>query len=98
VLVILVPSPNSDGCAGQVRPNIVQKPHRYGFADEFSPMALSAFTVCLLSGSPALPAARAAELRQRIAAGEVKAKLAREFGIDRTTIYRYAQKRSELKV
>lgn len=41
-------------------------------------------------GQPALPAARAAELRQRIAAGEMKAKLAREFGIDRTTVYRYA--------
>ncbi len=41
-------------------------------------------------GQPALPAARAAELRLRIAAGEVKAKLAHEFGIDRTTVYRYA--------
>jgi len=43
-------------------------------------------------GQPALPSARAAELRQRIAAGEVKAKLAREFGIDRTTVYRYVSR------
>ena len=41
-------------------------------------------------GQPALPAARATELRQRIAAGEVKAELAREFGIDRSTVYRCA--------
>ena len=40
-------------------------------------------------GQPALPAAKAAELRARLAAGGVKAKLAREFGIDRFTVYRY---------
>ncbi len=43
-------------------------------------------------GQPALPAARAAELRARLAAGGVKAQLAREFGIDRTTVYRYMDK------
>jgi DNA invertase Pin-like site-specific DNA recombinase len=34
---------------------------------------------------------RAAELRRRLAKGEGKAALAREFGIDRTTVYRYAK-------
>ncbi len=43
-------------------------------------------------GQPALPTARAAELRARLAAGGVKAQLAREFGIDRTTVYRYMDK------
>lgn len=36
-----------------------------------------------------LPPERAAELRQRIAAGEKKAALAREFGISRETLYQY---------
>jgi len=43
-------------------------------------------------GQPSLSSVRAAELRERIAAGEVKAKLAREFGIDRTTVYRYVER------
>jgi DNA invertase Pin-like site-specific DNA recombinase len=38
---------------------------------------------------PALTAARAGELCQRLAAGEAKASLAREFGIHRVTVYRY---------
>lgn len=46
-------------------------------------------------GQPALSAAQAAELRQRIAAGEVRAKLAREFGIDRTTVYRYVAQKEQ---
>jgi len=37
----------------------------------------------------ALTAARAAELRARVKAGEPKAALAREFGVDRATVYRY---------
>ncbi len=37
----------------------------------------------------ALSAEKAAELRQRVAAGEQKAKLAREFGISRETLYQY---------
>lgn len=37
----------------------------------------------------ALSAAQADELRQRAAAGEQKAKLAREFGISRETLYQY---------
>jgi DNA invertase Pin-like site-specific DNA recombinase len=37
----------------------------------------------------ALSAARAAELRQRAKAGEVKATLATEFGISRQTLYAY---------
>ena len=37
----------------------------------------------------ALSAARAAELRQRVKAGEVKAPLATEFGISRQTLYAY---------
>jgi len=32
---------------------------------------------------------RTAELRRRVAKGEEKAALAREFGVDRTTVYRY---------
>jgi DNA invertase Pin-like site-specific DNA recombinase len=40
---------------------------------------------------------RAAELYRRLAKGESKAALAREFGIDRTTVYRYA-KRNEPSV
>ncbi|HCR3479017.1 TPA: helix-turn-helix domain-containing protein, partial [Citrobacter freundii] len=32
---------------------------------------------------------RIAELRQRVEAGEQKAKLAREFGISRETLYQY---------
>jgi len=39
---------------------------------------------------PALSAARAAELRRRVAAGGSKAALAREFGISRDTLYKYA--------
>lgn len=37
----------------------------------------------------ALSPERAAELHQRVAAGEQKAKLAREFGISRETLYQY---------
>ena len=37
----------------------------------------------------ALSPERAAELRQRVKAGEQKAKLAREFGISRETLYQY---------
>jgi len=36
-----------------------------------------------------LPAEKAAELSRRAAAGESKAALAREFQVDRTTVYRY---------
>ena len=43
-------------------------------------------------GQPARPAAQAAELRARLAAGGTKAQLAREFGIDRSTVYRYMNK------
>jgi len=38
---------------------------------------------------PSLNAERAAELRRRVAAGEKKAALAREFGISRETVYQY---------
>ena len=38
---------------------------------------------------PVLTAARVAELRERVATGESKAGLAREFGISRDTLYRY---------
>jgi len=38
---------------------------------------------------PSLTAARAAELRRRVAEGDPKAALAREFGISRDTLYRY---------
>ncbi len=38
---------------------------------------------------PSLTPERATELRGRIAAGEVKATLAREFGISRETLYAY---------
>ena len=38
---------------------------------------------------PVLTAARGAELRERVATGESKAGLAREFGISRDTLYRY---------
>jgi len=37
----------------------------------------------------ALSPERAAELRQRANAGEQKAKLAREFGVSRETLYQY---------
>jgi len=43
-----------------------------------------------------LSAERAVELNQRIAQGDSKAALAREFGLDRTTVYRYL-KRTEKK-
>ena len=36
-----------------------------------------------------LDAERIAELRRRVAAGEAKAQLAREFGISRETVYKY---------
>jgi DNA invertase Pin-like site-specific DNA recombinase len=39
---------------------------------------------------PSLTAPRAAELRRRVAQGDAKAALAREFGISRDTLYRYA--------
>jgi DNA invertase Pin-like site-specific DNA recombinase len=38
---------------------------------------------------PSLTSARAAELRRRVALGDSKAGLAREFGISRDTLYRY---------
>src|SRR5580700_3170982 len=38
---------------------------------------------------PSLTPARAAELRRRVANGDSKAELAREFGISRDTLYRY---------
>jgi DNA invertase Pin-like site-specific DNA recombinase len=38
---------------------------------------------------PSLTAERAAELRRRVAAGDSKSALAREFGISRDTLYRY---------
>nr|WP_242618147.1 helix-turn-helix domain-containing protein [Edaphobacter modestus] len=38
---------------------------------------------------PSLTPARAAELRRRVADGNSKAALAREFGISRDTLYRY---------
>ena len=37
---------------------------------------------------------RAAELRRRLVKGENKSSLAREFGVDRTTVYRYAKRGS----
>jgi DNA invertase Pin-like site-specific DNA recombinase len=39
---------------------------------------------------PSLSPERASELRERVAAGDLKAALAREFGISRDTLYRYA--------
>src|SRR5262245_37545822 len=42
----------------------------------------------------ALPATQAQELRRRANAGEVKAALAREFGISRETLYQYLRARS----
>jgi DNA invertase Pin-like site-specific DNA recombinase len=39
---------------------------------------------------PSLTTERAGELRRRVAAGDSKAALAREFGISRDTLYRYA--------
>jgi DNA invertase Pin-like site-specific DNA recombinase len=39
---------------------------------------------------PSLTAARAAELLRRVSQGDSKAALAREFGICRDTLYRYA--------
>jgi len=38
---------------------------------------------------PSLNAAQVEDLRRRAAAGEAKAKLAREFGISRETVYTY---------
>jgi DNA invertase Pin-like site-specific DNA recombinase len=43
---------------------------------------------------PPLTPARAAELRRRVADGDSKAALAREFGISRDTLYRYAPVKS----
>ncbi|MGY2895654.1 recombinase family protein [Deinococcus sp. UYEF24] len=41
---------------------------------------------------PSLTSEQAADLRKRVAAGESKAALAREFRISRETVYRYAEK------
>ncbi|WP_281176015.1 helix-turn-helix domain-containing protein [Edaphobacter aggregans] len=41
------------------------------------------------SRKPSLTPARAAELQRRVADGDSKAALAREFGISRDTLYRY---------
>ena len=41
---------------------------------------------------PVLTTDQAADLRKRVAAGESKAALAREFGISRETVYQYAEK------
>jgi DNA invertase Pin-like site-specific DNA recombinase len=38
---------------------------------------------------------KAVELRRRIAKGEAKAALAREFGVDRTTVYRYVSRKAK---
>jgi len=40
---------------------------------------------------PSLSPSKAEELRERIRAGEMKAKLAREYGISRETLYQYAR-------
>jgi DNA invertase Pin-like site-specific DNA recombinase len=40
---------------------------------------------------PALTAAQAQQLRERVAAGERKSVLAREFGISRETVFAYLQ-------
>jgi DNA invertase Pin-like site-specific DNA recombinase len=40
---------------------------------------------------PSLTPERAQQLRERVAAGEKKAALAREFGISRETLYQYAR-------
>ena len=45
---------------------------------------------------PSLTVEQAAELRRRVAAGEVKAQLAREYGIARETVYQYAPVESAL--
>jgi DNA invertase Pin-like site-specific DNA recombinase len=44
-----------------------------------------------------LPKERAAELARRVAAGESKAELGREFGVDRTTVYRYLAREGKRK-
>lgn len=44
---------------------------------------------------PALSDAKATELRIRVAAGEKKAELAREFGISRETLYQYLRSTSK---
>jgi DNA invertase Pin-like site-specific DNA recombinase len=44
----------------------------------------------------ALSVARAEELRQRVAAGEIKAQLAQEFGITRQTLYAYLKHKAEV--
>ena len=46
-----------------------------------------------LGRKPSLAPARVKELRGRLAEGEAKAALAREFGVDRKTIYRYLERR-----
>jgi DNA invertase Pin-like site-specific DNA recombinase len=44
-----------------------------------------------LGRKPSLNADQAADLRRRIAAGDTKAAIAREFGISRETVYQYAR-------
>ena len=41
---------------------------------------------------------RASELTQRLAGGEGKAALAREFGVDRATVYRYLGREMKRRV
>ena len=58
-------------------------------------IALAKKAGAYLGRKPSLAAERVKELRLRLAKGEAKAALAREFGVDRKTIYRYLE-RSEV--
>ena len=48
-------------------------------------------------GTPKLSSQRAAELRERVAAGDSKAALAREFGITRQSVYNYLSAAAEVQ-
>jgi len=55
-------------------------------------IALAKRAGAYLGRKPSLGAERVKELRGRLAGGEGKAALAREFGVDRKTIYRYLER------
>lgn len=46
---------------------------------------------------PSLSASQAADLRRRLKAGERKVDLAREFGVDRSTVYRYVYRDKQIR-
>ena len=70
------------GAFGQFERELIRERQREG-------IELAKRAGAYLGRKPSLAAERVKELRGRLAKGEGKAALAREFGVDRKTIYRY---------